>query len=129
MKYFAKLVVLAVALQMPLAAVAQMRPPIPMTQAQFARAVPGQNVTIAVRVDSVTRTDVRAQLLERINDTLYANTKRNVRLFVADGTPVVMGSAEDVKPGAVLFVYGVSTARDRADAKRLVAVTQYVTVK
>lgn len=129
MKYFATLAVIAIALQTPLAAVAQMRPPIPMTQAQYSRAVPGQNITIAVRVDSVNRTDVHAQLLERVNDTLYTNTKRNLRLFVADGTPVVMGSAADVKPGAVLFVYGISTARDRADAKRLIAVTQYVTVK
>lgn len=129
MKYFAIIAALAIALGFPLPVFAQMRPPIPMTQDQYTHAVAGQSITIAVRVDSVNRTDVRAKLLERVNDTLYTKTGTTVRLFIADGTPVVMGSAEDVKPGAVLFVYGISTARDRADAKRLIAVTQYVTVK
>ncbi|MDQ6929528.1 MAG: hypothetical protein M3126_02515 [Candidatus Eremiobacteraeota bacterium] len=84
---------------------------------------------IVVRVSTVNRTTLKARVLERETDSQYNATGPNVELFFAEGTPVVMGSARDVVRGAVLFVDGVSTARGKADIKKIVVLTGYLKVK
>ncbi len=103
-------------------------PPVPMSANQFLSAPVGSNVQIAARVERIKRSTVWAVLLERETDTLDKNTRKRVELFVPRDTPVVMGTASQVVPGAVLFVYGVLTARGHVDVKRLVIDTQYVKV-
>ena len=110
-------------------AIAQMKPPTPLTAQQFAEAVAGQLVVLAVRVTSRTRDTVHANLLERIDDAHYLATGTNVDLFFPSDTPVVMGSDTDVKAGAVLYVHAVATTRNQADVKQATVVTQYVTVR
>lgn len=103
-------------------------PPIPMSPAQFAQAVPGQNVEISVRVKRVDRSTLDTELLARETDTQAKATGKAVVIFFADGTPVVMGAATDVAAGAILYVYGVLTKPGHVDAKRVVVDTKYVTV-
>lgn len=104
-------------------------PPIPMTPEQFAQAMPGQNVQIAVRVDRVQRTTVFAELLRHETDSTAKATGRHIILYVAGGTPVVMGSARDVAKGALLYVYGIATKANHVDAKRVVVDTRFIKVE
>jgi hypothetical protein len=121
MKLLALLVLLAQAMMGP--------PPQPMTPEQFAQALPGQSVQIAVRVDRVQRSTLYVTLLRHQTDTLAKLTPQHVVLYFGSGTPVVMGSADDVTAGAALFVYGVVTSANHVDAKRVVVDTKYVTVE
>lgn len=104
-------------------------PPVPMTPEEFAKALPGQSVQIAVRVDRVQRTTLYAELLRHENDTTAKTSGKHVVLYFAGGTPVVMGSATDVAAGAVLFVYGVVTRPDHVDAKRVVVDTKFIKIE
>lgn len=118
------------ALAAPALARAQMMqaPPVPMSPAQFAQAVPGQSVEIAVRVRRVDRSTLYTELLAHETDTHAKATGKSAVIFFADGTPVVMGAASDVTQGAILYVYGVLTKPGHVDAKRVVVDTKYVTV-
>jgi type 1 fimbria pilin len=111
------------------AASAQMSAPIPMTAAQFGRAATGQPVQIVVRVVSRNREAMQGELLNRKSEGAYAATGIRVNLYVADDTPIVMGSPSDLTPGGVVFVNGVATTAGNADAKRLIVLTKYVTVR
>ena len=110
-------------------AVAQMKPPVPMTPAQFAGASPGASVQIVVRVVTVDRSKVAAELLERKTDSDYVVTGKRVHLVCPDGVTFVMGGAGDIAPGAVLFVDGVATKPYRADVKKVVVLTKFITVE
>lgn len=104
-------------------------PPVPMTAKQFSAARTGQSVQIAVRVERRKRATLWCELLEHQTDTVSKATGRHVTLYLADGTPIVMGTAGEVVPGAVLFVYGVVTKPGQVDVKRLVVDTKYVRVE
>ncbi len=122
-------IALAAGLMPAAAADAQMKPPTPVTAAQFAQSVPGQSLVLAVRVTGRERDTLHAGLLARRDDSHYVSTGTPVELYFPAGTPVTMGSDADVKPGAVLFVYAVATTRGHADVKRVTVVTSYVTVQ
>ncbi|HEY1867193.1 MAG TPA: hypothetical protein VGG70_02790 [Candidatus Cybelea sp.] len=125
---FASTILLA--LGAPTLASAQMMqaPPIPFSPKQFAQAVPGQGVEIAVRVKRVDRSTLYTELLAHESNTQAKATGKEVVIFFPDGTPVVMGAASDVTAGATLYVYGVLTKPGHVDAKRVVVDTKYVTV-
>ncbi|MDB5094902.1 MAG: hypothetical protein JWO85_3003 [Candidatus Eremiobacteraeota bacterium] len=109
-------------------AVAQMQPPTPLSATEFASAAVGSRVSIAVRVDARARSVVRAELLDRETDERYRATGARVELYQSGATPVVMGTAADVRPGAVAIVTAVVTGKRRADLKRIIILTQYVSV-
>ena len=100
-----------------------------MSPQEFAASHAGQSVQIAVRVQRVDRTTVTGELLQHETDTLSKATGKGVTLYLPDGTPVIMGSASDIGPGAVLFVYGVVTTPNHVDVKRVVVDTKYVKVE
>jgi hypothetical protein len=120
---------IAALLLSPAVAAAQMAAPTPLTPSQFAASATGQNVILAVRVETAARTAVTAELLERITDARYKATGKRVTLYVPEETPIVMGSAADVKPGAILFVYAVTTTAAHADVKKVVVVTPYAAIE
>jgi|SRR5579884_1660594 hypothetical protein len=105
------------------------KPPVPMSPQQFSQAVAGQNVQIAVRVTAIKRNTLFAQLLQHETDTLSKATTTRVTLYYPDGTPVIMGTARDIVPGAVLFVYGVVTRPGHVDVKQAVVDTRFVKVQ
>jgi len=111
------------------AASAQMAPPIPMTPRQFESSSTGQSVTLVVRVDRLARTSVDAELLERLDDSHYRTTGKRVALYLPAETSFVMGTMADLRPGAIVFVYAVTTTAAHADVKRVIVVTRYVTVE
>jgi hypothetical protein len=127
MKYLSKLALLA--LLATATAAAQMAAPIPLTAAQFAATPSGQSVTLAARVNSLRRTSLDVQLLERINDSTYKTTTQSVTLYLPAETPIVMGSIADLRPGAVVFVYGIATNAHHADVKKVTVITPFVKVQ
>jgi hypothetical protein len=106
-----------------------MEPPIPMTPTEFGRAMTGQPVTIVVRVTGFKRTALVADLLARQSDSDYKATRTSVNLYFPQDTPIIMGSSSDIKPGAILFVYGVATTPGHADVKKVVVVTSFIRVE
>jgi|SRR5579884_1235244 len=105
------------------------KPPVPMSPLQFSQASAGQKVQIAVRVTAVKRNTLVAQLLQHETDSLAKATSTRVTLYYPDGTPVIMGTAQDIVPGAVLFVYGVVTKPGHVDVKQAVVDTRFVKVQ
>ena len=114
----------------PMAAPAQMMHAAPpMTASAFFAARGGTKASIVVRVIARSRTSLRAELLERKADKVYTASGRRVELYVARDTPVAMGTADDVRPGAVVVVDCVVTGPGRADAKQLVPITRYAKIE
>ncbi len=101
----------------------------PMTAAAFFAARNGTKASVVVRVIARSRTSLRAELLERKAENVYTATGRRVELYVARDTPVAMGTADDVRPGAVVVVDSVVTGSGRADAKQLVPITRYAKIE
>ena len=99
-----------------------------MTKAQFQNAPIGSQVEIVVRVVDRQRETVHAQLLAQIDPSHYKATNTQLDLYLTAETPIMMGSNDEVRAGAVLYVYGVVTARNQVDAKRVVVTTRYATV-
>ena len=127
---FLKALLLAIVFAVPMVwAEAQMRPPVPLTSRQFADAPPGQPVKLAVRVESAGASSLRGEVLTRRSDSRYARTGSQIELSYDARVPIVMGSPGDLTPGAVLFVDAVAAARGRAEVRRFVVVTKYVTLE
>jgi hypothetical protein len=118
-----------IALAAMLPAAAQMAAPTPMTLQQYTEAGPGANVRIVVRVDSAKRQTVAATVLARKSESLYSQTAQHVTLYVASGTPIVMGTVADLKGGAVVFVDGIVTRRGHVDVKEAIVFTPYAKVE
>ena len=132
MRYFREgLGALAIAAALVTSAQAQMShdPPAPMTAAQFAAAKTGDSVQISLRVERRKRATVVGELLNHASAAVASATGKRVTLYLPDEVPVVMGSAAEIVPGAVLFVYGVVTKPGQVDAKRVVVDTKYVKVQ
>jgi hypothetical protein len=106
-----------------------MAPPPAMTDAAIARAQPGEKLNLVVRVDSFTRHTIAGHVLNRVTDSSYTLSKSTIAIYAPPETAIVMGSTDDVRTGAVLYVYAVATKPQAADATKLVVVTPYVTVK
>jgi uncharacterized protein YycO len=110
-------------------AFAQMMGPPPSIKARaFAAARAGQPVQIVVRVRSLKRSALRAEILDKKTDSDYQATGNNVELFFPQNTRIIMGTISDISPGAVLSVTAVATKPKKADVKKVVVITQYVKV-
>ena len=103
--------------------------PTPMTPQQVASAVAGSPIQFAARVDSVDRATVHAHVLNKIGDETYQSSPQTIDIYQPKTVSYVMGKRDEVKPGAVLFVYAVATKPHQADATKIVIDTRYVTVK
>src|SRR5581483_12050083 len=102
---------------------AQMGPPETITAKAFDVTPAGQNVVLAVRVASRSRTTLNAEILDHTSGQRYHPTGKRVTLYIPEETPFVMGSASDVTAGAVLAVYAVTTTAGHADVKKVVVLT------
>jgi hypothetical protein len=108
---------------------AQMMAPPAMTNVAIARARPGDKLNLVVRVDSFARHTIAGHVLDRVTDSQYALTKSTIAIYAPQDAAYVMGTADAVRPGAILYVYAVATKPQAADATKIVIVTPYVTVK
>jgi len=106
-----------------------MAPPPAMNEAAIARARAGERLNLVVRVDSFSHHTIAGHVLDRVTDSSYTLTKSTMAIYAPGDTSFVMGSPDDVRRGAVLYVYAVATKPQAADATKIVIVTPYVTVK
>jgi hypothetical protein len=106
-----------------------MAPPPAMTDAAIARAQPGDKINLVVRVDGFARHTIAGHVLNPLTSSSYRLTKNTMAIYAPQETAYVMGSADDVHPGAVLYIYAVATKANAADATRIVVITPYATVR
>ena len=104
-----------------------MQNPQAMTSAQIAASGPGTKVYLVARIDGIRRTMANAEILDPIGNSTSAYRDSHVKLalYVPNDLPVIMGARKDLKPGAIVFVYGVTTGKGRADATKAVVITPY----
>ena len=106
-----------------------MAPPPSMTNTTLVRAQPGEKLNLVLRVDGFERHTIAGHVLNRVSDSQYTLTKSTIAIYAPQDAVYVMGSADDVRSGAVLYVYAIATKPHAADATKIVIVTPYVTVK
>ncbi len=97
-----------------------------MSAADLAKSASGTELHFVMRIDQMQRTTAVGHVLDPVNGNQYHVSPSVMSLHVANDLPVVMGSHDDLKPGAVVFVYGVATKPKAADATKLVVITPYV---
>jgi hypothetical protein len=103
--------------------------PITMPPAMMKRLKVGESMRAVVRIDAVPAAGrFAATLLERIDDADYRASAAQLSLVVAPGTPLVMGTAADLRPGAVAQVGGVLDPARELVVKQAVILTGYVRV-
>jgi len=97
-----------------------------MSAAEIAKSASGTELHFVMRIDQMQRTTATGHVLDPISGNQYRVSPSVISLHVANDLPVVMGSHDDLKAGAVIFVYGVATKAKAADATKLVVITPYV---
>jgi hypothetical protein len=97
-----------------------------MTGAEIAKSASGTQLHFVLRIDQMQRTTALGHVLDPVSGNDYHVSSSVIAVHVANDLPVVMGSHDDLKPGAVVFVYGVATKAKAADATKLVVITPYV---
>jgi hypothetical protein len=102
----------------------------PTTSTQLAGAVPGSLVKVVCRVSSVSADNIiTATFLTRNGDGSYSPTPKTLRVRWNPGQPVVMGSSQDVRPGAVLQVSGHVDDKGIIQSDQIVILTGAITVR
>jgi hypothetical protein len=86
----------------------------------------GADAKVIVRLDDA---DLDAHLLEGRGEGPYRATGRVLKLTVADGANLVMGSRADLTPGAIVQAEGLMTDQTSLAAKKLVILTRFVKVE
>lgn len=112
-----------------LGARAQMAPPPAMTAADLDQANTGTTVRLVVRVESVKRSTLSSVVLNRVTETTYALTKDKFAIYAPTDLRIIMGSYDDIKPGAILYVFATVTKPHAADATKIVVLTQVIKVQ
>ncbi len=97
-----------------------------MSAAELAKTSTGAQLHFVLRIDRMQRTTVVGHVLDPIGGNDYHVSASVISVHVANDLPVVMGSHDELRPGAVLYVYGVATKPRAADATKLVIITPYV---
>jgi hypothetical protein len=129
MKYAMATFCLALAASAPVDAQLQMHTPEAMSADQVSRASAGDSLQFAARVDSIDRSILHAHVLNKIGEETYADSGKTIDIYEPRTISFIMGKRDDVKPGAVLFIFAVATKPHQADATKIVIDTPYVTLK
>jgi len=98
------------------------------TEDALATAAPGERVDVAIEIASANEESLSGVLLERVADARYRRTQRTVAMRWTAATQLVMGSRDEIRPGAVVQARGRLCAGAALDADRLVVLTGHVEV-
>ncbi len=90
---------------------------------------PGEAIKVVLEVADSTSVEIHGKLLEKQDETHYVRTATEVRVGFDTSTPVVMGKAADLHPGAIIHVSGTVNTRQAVEAKQIVILTGYVQVR
>lgn len=103
--------------------------PTAQTAQAFRSARAGSAITLALRVETVSRTTLRAQILNPAGGKKYVATRDRATLYFNADAPVIMGTHDDVKPGALVIADVIVTQAGRGDIKRVVVLNSYMSVR
>ena len=98
----------------------------------FQASAAGTGAKVVVRVEQVEGQALKATLLERVSDAVYRRPHGDggmVSAVISPGTPVVMGRAPDIVPGAVVQLVGTLDSHHTLLASQVVILTGYVRVE
>jgi hypothetical protein len=96
---------------------------------EFAALTNDAEAKVVLEITEAPPEHIRGKLLERKDETHYSRTAENVDATWNKQTAIVMGKAEDIKPGAVVHVTGKMAADHSVEARQIVVLTGYVQVK
>jgi hypothetical protein len=97
-----------------------------MTAGAISKAAPGTKLTFVMRIDTIKRAQASGPVLDPVSGRTYHVSSSVLTVHMASDMPVIMGSRDELKPGAIVYVYGVATKAKAADATKVVVVTPYV---
>jgi hypothetical protein len=97
--------------------------------AEFAALTNDADAKVVIEIAEAAHGRVRGKLLERQDETHYKRTTKDVEATWNKQTAIVMGKAEEVKPGAVVHVTGKVAPDHSVEARQIVILTGYVQVK
>jgi hypothetical protein len=95
----------------------------------FSTLAPGDKMMAVARIDTVTEQNLKATLLERVNDSVYRKSRARGSSITAVLTPetsVAMGKSEDIVPGAIVQLAGTVDGDHVLHASQVVILTGYV---
>jgi hypothetical protein len=95
---------------------------------QLANAQPGSQLKAVVELTSAGDGKAEGIVLDKQSENAYRRTKATLQIDFAPATKVVMGSASDIRKGAVLHVTGIVAQNNRLQASQIVILTGYVSV-
>jgi hypothetical protein len=95
---------------------------------QLANAQPGSQLKAVVELTSAGDGKAEGIVLDKQSENAYRRTKATLQIHFAPTTKVVMGSASDIRKGAVLHVTGIVAQNNRLQASQIVILTGYVSV-
>ena len=91
---------------------------------------PGQEAKIVLEVTAVApAASVEGSVLDKESETVYHRTANSMKILFDATTPVVMGKAEDIHPGAVVHITAKMASDHTVHASQIVVLTGYVKVK
>ncbi len=95
---------------------------------QLAKAQPGSQVKAVVELTSAGDGKAEGLVLDKQSENAYRRGKATVQIDFAAATKFVMGSADDLRKGAVVHVTGTVAQDRRLEATQIVILTGYVSV-
>jgi hypothetical protein len=96
---------------------------------EFAELKNEDQAKIVIEISEASEGRIHGRLLAKKDETHYMPTANSVEIRWGKSTAVVMGKAEDVRSGAVVYVTGKVGADHSVEAKQIVVLTGYVQVK
>jgi hypothetical protein len=97
--------------------------------AEFVRLNPHDEAKIVIEVGPTRERRILGNLLEKQDETHYRRTRNPLEVTWSSDTKLVMGSAEDIRAGAVVHVSGTVASDRSIQAQQLAILTGYVQVK
>jgi hypothetical protein len=95
---------------------------------QFAKAQPGSQLKAVVELTSAGDGKAEGLVLDKQSEDAYRRGKATLQIDFTPATKFVMGSASDIRKGAVVHVTGSAAQDRRLEASQIVILTGYVSV-
>ena len=99
------------------------------TAFEFDQLKPQDATKIVVEVTDASELRIRGRLLDKQDETHYVRTTNQAEVVWNKDTPIVMGKADDIHPGAIVHITGKVAADRSVQAQQIVILTGYVQVK
>jgi hypothetical protein len=95
----------------------------------YKAARPGQPIKAVLQIEAREgATGVTGHLLRPVTETAYRKTSTPIRALIEPSVRVIMGTTDDLKPGAVAQFDGIADGRGAIRVRRIVILSAYIHV-